>query len=220
MVRISTPAIVWALSIASLIERTVQSMLATIPLRRPRQGTVPTPRMVIPSAPSTSATTAQTFVVPMSRPTTISPCEAAVLIVWGNRTAAARGPTFGAARARESQGEEEGRSRAIRMGFLGSLPPFLPVSLSCPSLPHADDDAVGAGVVVEHDGAGPGAPLVELGDDARRLIELAAKGRSPQHELEGAMPDDEGEDAVGLDVDLLERLALRQRGPLELRGQV
>src|SRR5450432_2063031 len=69
-------------------------MLATIPLRRPRQGTVPTPRIVIPSAPSTSATTAQTFVVPMSRPTTISPCEAAVLILVGNRTAQTRGPSF------------------------------------------------------------------------------------------------------------------------------
>ena len=41
MVRISTPAIVCALSMASLIERTVQSMLATMPLRRPRHGTMP-----------------------------------------------------------------------------------------------------------------------------------------------------------------------------------
>src|ERR1019366_436904 len=94
MVRISTPAIVCALSMASLIARTVQSMLATMPLRRPRHGTVPTPRMVVPSAPSTSATTAQTFVVPMSRPTTISPCEAAVLILRGNRTPLGTWPTF------------------------------------------------------------------------------------------------------------------------------
>ena len=43
---------------------------------------------------STSATTAQTFVVPMSRPTTISPCEAAVLIVMGQSHAASAGAKF------------------------------------------------------------------------------------------------------------------------------
>src|SRR5688572_4670544 len=47
-------------------------MFETMPLRRPRHGTEPTPRMVRPSSP-TSPTTAQTLVVPMSRPTTISP---------------------------------------------------------------------------------------------------------------------------------------------------
>src|SRR6478735_10051972 len=62
---------VWAASIASRIERTVHSMLLTTPLRSPRQGTLPTPRMVMPSA-STSPTTAETFVVPRSSPTTIS----------------------------------------------------------------------------------------------------------------------------------------------------
>src|SRR6187431_3320843 len=46
-------------------------MLLTTPLRNPRQGTLPTPRMVMPSA-STSPTTAETFVVPRSSPTTIS----------------------------------------------------------------------------------------------------------------------------------------------------
>src|SRR6186713_1511844 len=56
---------------ASRMERTVHSMLLTTPLRRPRQGTLPTPRMVMPSA-STSPTTAETFVVPRSSPTTIS----------------------------------------------------------------------------------------------------------------------------------------------------
>ena len=78
-VLISTPAIVWAASIASLMERTVQSMLLTMPFRSPRQGTDPTPRIVMPSS-AISPTTAHTFVVPMSRPTTISPCEAIVLI--------------------------------------------------------------------------------------------------------------------------------------------
>src|SRR6187549_1033294 len=56
---------------ASRMDRTVHSMLLTTPLRRPRQGTLPTPRMVMPSA-STSPTTAETFVVPRSSPTTIS----------------------------------------------------------------------------------------------------------------------------------------------------
>src|SRR5688572_26551726 len=46
-------------------------MLETTPLRRPRQGTLPTPSTVIPS-PSTSPTTAETLVVPRSSPTTIS----------------------------------------------------------------------------------------------------------------------------------------------------
>src|SRR6185503_20725771 len=46
-------------------------MLDTMPLRSPRHGTVPTPRIVMPS-PSTSPTTADTLVVPMSSPTTIS----------------------------------------------------------------------------------------------------------------------------------------------------
>src|SRR6188768_685028 len=70
-VLISTPAMVWAASIASRMDRTVHSMLLTTPLRRPRQGTLPTPRIVMPSA-STSPTTAETFVVPRSSPTTIS----------------------------------------------------------------------------------------------------------------------------------------------------
>jgi hypothetical protein len=70
-VRISTPAIVCAASMASRMDRTVHSMLLTTPFRSPRQGTLPTPKIVIPSA-STSPTTAETLVVPRSRPTTIS----------------------------------------------------------------------------------------------------------------------------------------------------
>src|SRR5688500_19792793 len=53
------------------MDRTVQSMLETTPLRSPRHGTLPTPSTVMPSV-STSPTTAATLVVPMSRPTTIS----------------------------------------------------------------------------------------------------------------------------------------------------
>src|SRR5262252_8843288 len=90
-VRISTPAIVCALSIASLMERTVQSMFDTMPLRRPRHGTVPTPRIVIPSS-AISPTTAHTFVVPMSRPTTISPWVAAVIILPSHRMGNGGGP--------------------------------------------------------------------------------------------------------------------------------
>src|SRR5688572_4812370 len=56
---------------ASRIARTVHSMLETTPLRNPRQGTLPTPRTVMPSS-STSPTTAETLVVPRSSPTTIS----------------------------------------------------------------------------------------------------------------------------------------------------
>src|SRR5687768_8244633 len=61
-------------------------MFETTPLRRPRHGTLPTPRMVMPSA-STSPTTADTLVVPRSRPTTISGEASGVLMVcpWGSR---------------------------------------------------------------------------------------------------------------------------------------
>src|SRR5580704_8751989 len=185
MVRISTPAIVCALSIASLIDRTVQSMLATIPLRRPRQGTIPAPRIVIPSAPSTSATTAQTLVVPMSRPTTISPCEGAVLISSSDRMARGGGPNL--------------RQR---------------------DLAHPDDDALGARVVVEHDGFGLGAAGVEFGDDASGLLQLATKGRTAQDELESTLSDDEREGAVRFEVDLFEREALGERPALVFRSQV
>src|SRR5512141_3233307 len=71
---------VWAASMASRIERTVHSMLLTTPLRRPRQGTFPTPRMVMPSL-STSPTTALTLVVPRSSPTMISEGGLEVLLV-------------------------------------------------------------------------------------------------------------------------------------------
>jgi hypothetical protein len=68
---ISHPAMSSASSTAFRIESTVESMSITTPFRRPRDGWVPIPAMSIRS-PFCSATTAQIFVVPMSRPT-ISP---------------------------------------------------------------------------------------------------------------------------------------------------
>ena len=41
---------------------------------------------------------------------------------------------------------------------------------------HPDDDAIGARVVVEHDGVGLGASPIELGYDPHRLIELSPEG--------------------------------------------
>src|SRR4051812_5606786 len=61
-----------ASSIARRIEPTVLSMLTTTPLRRPLLGCVPMPMMSMPSS-EISPTMAQIFVVPISRPTTISP---------------------------------------------------------------------------------------------------------------------------------------------------
>src|SRR5512138_1759004 len=61
-----------ASSIARLIEATVASMLTTTPLRSPFDGCEPTPMMSMPSS-VTSPTMAQIFVVPMSRPTRMSP---------------------------------------------------------------------------------------------------------------------------------------------------
>src|SRR5829696_6755287 len=61
-----------ASSIARLIEATVASMLTTTPFRSPFEGCVPIPMMSMPSS-VTSPTMAQIFVVPMSRPTRMSP---------------------------------------------------------------------------------------------------------------------------------------------------
>src|SRR5690242_20675934 len=61
-----------ASSIARLIEATVASMLTTTPLRSPFDGCEPIPMMSMPSS-VTSPTMAQIFVVPMSRPTRMSP---------------------------------------------------------------------------------------------------------------------------------------------------
>src|SRR4051794_7573896 len=139
---------------ASLIERTVQSMLDTIPLRRPRQGTVPTPRMVIPSS-EISPTTAHTFVVPMSRPTTISPCVAALLMHPRIRMQDANGPNY-------------------------SWPSWAPVQVarahalpSSRSSPHPHDHPLGAGFVVEHDGVGLGAATLELRQNTRSLLDFS-----------------------------------------------
>src|SRR5512133_2833079 len=61
-----------ASSMARLIEATVASMLTTTPLRSPFDGCEPMPMMSMPSS-VTSPTMAQIFVVPMSRPTRMSP---------------------------------------------------------------------------------------------------------------------------------------------------
>src|SRR5262249_17492780 len=157
-----------------LIDRTVQSMFATMPFLRPRHGTIPTPRIVIPSS-ATSPTTAQTLVVPMSSPTTISPCMVAVLILQ-----------------RESHA-------------------LLKWAKSSTELLHADDDALGAGFVVEHDRVGLRAALVKLGDDARRLIELLPVRRVAEHERQRRFSDDERDRAVDRDVHFLQRRARRER---------
>src|SRR5687767_8136111 len=116
---------VCAPSMASAIERTVQSMFDTTPLRRPRQGTLPTPRIVMPSA-STSPTTAETFVVPMSRPTTIS--VVSIRLFMRNPPLAGQDPALDRADAgmrRENWpnfGAQRARSRRVkRAGNAGNL---------------------------------------------------------------------------------------------------
>src|SRR5439155_24453866 len=69
---ISAPAISSASSTARRIEATVASMLITTPLRNPRDGCVPMPITSMPVG-VISPTMQQILVVPMSRPTTISP---------------------------------------------------------------------------------------------------------------------------------------------------
>src|SRR4051812_10097271 len=145
-VRISTPAIVCAASIASEIARTVQSMFETTPLRSPRHGTLPTPRMVMPSA-STSPTTADTFVVPMSRPTTISVVSIRLFM---------RIP----ARANERSTRRRGE-------------PGMPRS-EWPSSSHPHHHALGVSVVVEKDHRRVRLPATDLVQDARGPLDLVA----------------------------------------------
>src|SRR5690606_27261660 len=149
---------VWAASMASRIERTVHSMLLTTPFRRPRQGTLPTPRMVMPSA-STSPTTAETLVVPRSSPTTISLPASGVFMAasWSTRSGdSGRGRLDAAMHA--VQWPSSGRTKS-RRSF------------------HPDDHALGMRLIVgEHDpghapestcfthhALGHREPLVEIG---------------------------------------------------------
>src|SRR5688572_27021026 len=69
--------------------RTVHSMLVTTPFFRPRQGTFPAPRMVIPLS-SISPTTAETLVEPRSKPTTISEETAPFVITDSRNSESAR----------------------------------------------------------------------------------------------------------------------------------
>src|SRR6266540_4430595 len=66
-----------ASSIARLIEATVASMFTTTPFLSPFDGCVPMPMMSMPSS-VTSPTIAQIFVVPMSKPTRMSPLFAMI----------------------------------------------------------------------------------------------------------------------------------------------
>ena len=65
----STPAICSASATAFRIDSTVESMLTTTPLRRPRDAAAPTPTTSSPPSELTSAMIAQILVVPTSRPT-------------------------------------------------------------------------------------------------------------------------------------------------------
>src|SRR6266545_1696933 len=65
---ISTPAISSASPTACLMDSTVESMLTTTPLRRPRDGLTPTPMMSRLPTGDHSAITQQIFVVPTSSP--------------------------------------------------------------------------------------------------------------------------------------------------------
>src|SRR5690606_14178309 len=67
----STPATRWAAATDCLTAAMVRSRLTTTPLRRPSEGTVPSPMMSSTPSEATSPITVQIFVVPMSRPTMI-----------------------------------------------------------------------------------------------------------------------------------------------------
>ena len=61
------PAWIFASVIASFIASTVSSTLMTIPLLSPLQGWIPTPIISISLSSFLRASTAQTFVVPISK---------------------------------------------------------------------------------------------------------------------------------------------------------
>src|ERR1700679_1151780 len=153
---------------ASAMARTVQSMLETTPLRSPRQGTFPTPRMVMPSA-STSPTTAETLVVPMSRPTTISVVSIRLFI-----------------RLPPAPGKAPGRRRREPDTTPGSRPNFSIEGGGRSSHPHPHP--LGVGVVVEEDHRGVGLAARHLGQDAGRLLDLVPVGGLPQAEGDGLAP--------------------------------
>src|SRR5437868_983997 len=67
-----TPAICSAARTEARMAAEVAGTSPTTPLLIPVDGAAPTPRISIWSSPDTSATRVQTFVVPMSSPTTIS----------------------------------------------------------------------------------------------------------------------------------------------------
>jgi hypothetical protein len=65
----STPATRWAAWIDWRTDAIVRSRFTTTPLRRPSEGTVPSPMMSRTPSPATSPITVQILVVPMSSPT-------------------------------------------------------------------------------------------------------------------------------------------------------
>src|SRR6188474_435511 len=148
---------VCAASIASRIERTVHSMLLTTPLRSPRHGTLPTPRMVMPSL-STSPTTALTLVVPRSSPTTISGDESELMRVGTVAVCRLLGRSF-EARATLPCTPERGQ-----------------VFARFPRSPHPHDDAIGMRPVIQENAAGHPAPAREPFDDAIPHQELSPPG--------------------------------------------
>src|SRR5688572_22717179 len=121
-------------------------MLLTTPLRSPRHGTLPTPRMVMPSL-STSPTTALTLVVPRSSPTTISGDENELMRVG---IAAVCGPLGGVFEARATLPCTPERGQVFARFARSS---------------HPHHHAVGMRPVVEEDDAGHSAPASQPFDD-------------------------------------------------------
>src|SRR5690349_3301087 len=159
-------------------------MFETTPLRRPRQGTLPTPRMVMPSE-STSPTTADTLVVPMSSPTTMSALSIRPFMTL--LVAIARdGPQV---------------PRALRAGQVSA--PRKPLFSSLSSHPH--DHALGVRVVIEKHHGGLRAAGGDLGEHPRRLLDGLPVGPLAHAERDGVFADDEHQPAVVLHMDLLER---------------
>src|SRR6266568_1842931 len=160
-----------ASSIARRIEATVASMLTTTPLRSPFDGCVPMPMMSMPSS-VTSPTMAQIFVVPMSRPTRMSPLFAMFHLRTSPR--AARRP-LAPSRAR----------------------PTTTNACDFPREPHGHPIRAPAVLEVQHLGA-PVDPAVPADAGDHRQVEPVARARTLEvlargvHEVERAEVHDRG----------------------------
>ena len=182
------------------MERTVQSMLETTPLRRPRQGTLPTPRMVMPSASTSPTTAAHLGGADVEADDDLGGIHATFheftnsapfgfCMAAADASSSPASPTLpcGLATGQVSARSSRGRSS------------------------HPHHDPLGVGLVVEEDDRGLASAARELGRARGRLLELLPVGPAPEMEGRRVLADHEHDAAVVLEVRLLDGVRLGRR---------